>query len=97
MTFAFSGLNGFFLIILSLSWWGKMVADGLVDSDEFDTVVDDVLWVLSNVVGGLLCIPVKWVHGEDDTTSTKPDSKQYVMLLHFQLLGLIIFMQLLHV
>ena len=94
-TFAFSGPNGFFLIILSLSWWGKMAADGLVDSDEFETAVDDVLF-LSHVVGGISCIPAKRAHDKDDTLM-KPGSKRYVRLVHFHLLGLTFSMQLSHV
>lgn len=71
--FAYSGPNGFFLIILSLSWWGKMAADGLVDAEELETAVDDVLWVLTQVVGGISCIPAKRVH---DTHDDEPDSKR---------------------
>lgn len=79
--FAYSGPNGFFLIILSLSWWGKMVEDGLVDSDEFEMAVDDVHWVLSHVIGGLSCIPTKRPHDPNGDTM-KPDSKRYVLLPH---------------
>jgi hypothetical protein len=79
--FAYSGPNGFFLIILSLSWWGKMVEDGLVDSDEFEMAVDDVHWVLSHVIGGLSCIPAKRPHDLNGDTM-KPDSKRYVLLPH---------------
>jgi hypothetical protein len=47
-TMAQSGPNGFFLIVLSLSWWGKLVVNGSADLTEFETAVDDILWVLSH-------------------------------------------------
>ncbi|KAF8345715.1 hypothetical protein F5887DRAFT_1074141 [Amanita rubescens] len=48
-----SGPNGFFLVILSLAWWGKLAADGLADLTEFETAMNDVLWVLSHIVSGI--------------------------------------------
>ena len=71
-----------------------MVADGLVDSDEFETAIDDVLWVLLHVVGGISCIPAKRAHNAETDTVMELESKRYVRLLHFQLLGLTISMQL---
>ncbi|KIL55516.1 hypothetical protein M378DRAFT_182211 [Amanita muscaria Koide BX008] len=46
---AYAGPNGFFLVLLTLSWWGRLVVDGLVDSAEFEMAIDDVLWVLSYI------------------------------------------------
>jgi hypothetical protein len=59
-----------------------MVADGLVDSDEFEMAVNDVLWVLSHtVLGSISCIPTKRAHDTEGDALTKADSKRYVMLL----------------
>lgn len=72
-TVACSGPNGFFLVLLSLSWWGKLVADGLADSTEFEMAIDDVFFVLSHVVSGMSSVPAKRPHGD---TSTRPHSKR---------------------
>ena len=48
---AFTGPNGVFLLIISLGWWGKMVAAGNANEAEFEAAVGDLTWVLSNIIG----------------------------------------------
>ena len=53
------------------------MADGLVDSGEFETAVDDILWVLLHDVGGISCIPAKQAHDTEGNALMKPGSKPY--------------------
>lgn len=38
------GVNGFFIVILTLSWWLVSIG-GVFDDDEFSQAFDDMLWV----------------------------------------------------
>lgn len=77
---AHSGPNGLFLLVLSLGWWGKLIADGSGDLTEFETALADVLWVLSDIVGSLSNMPAKRAHVDEDDT---PHSKRYGILSFF--------------
>jgi hypothetical protein len=80
-TVACTGPNGFFLIVLALSWWGKLVTDRLVDSAEFETAIDDVLWVLSHIVSGIPSkLAKRRLDDSDEDGTDVPHSKRYVGL-----------------
>ncbi|PPQ96657.1 hypothetical protein CVT26_010321 [Gymnopilus dilepis] len=64
--FTHSGPNGMFLLILSLGWWGRLVANGSGDVLEYETALDDVLWVLSRTLGGIPATPQKRGHIEEE-------------------------------
>jgi hypothetical protein len=54
------GSNGFFIIILTLSWWLNAGA-GVVDADpEFARALEDVSWVLDHLISSS-----KRVHDEE--------------------------------
>lgn len=46
------GGNGFFLVLISLSWWME-AAKEKTDKDDCLSVVDDVMWVLEQMVARL--------------------------------------------
>lgn len=74
---SYSGPNGLFLVVLSLGWWGKAVEGGSGNVAEFETAVEDVTWVLSEILSGLPNIPAKRARVEDDQhASEKPKSKR---------------------
>ena len=43
------GCNGFFLVVMSLSWWVAAVKSK-EEKAELDDVLDDVSWVLANMI-----------------------------------------------
>jgi len=46
--FNHGGPNGSFLMILCLGWWANALTPGM-NFDNFDTVVNDVRWVLEQI------------------------------------------------
>ena len=73
---AHSGPSGFFLVIMALGWWGKLVESHSGDLAEFEVAMDDVLWVVCNIIDSLSKAPAKRVRFEDEDTSGKPNSKR---------------------
>lgn len=50
------GQNGLFLVVLSTAWWAYSIVSER-DWVEFDEVVDDIQWVIDNVLGSLKALP----------------------------------------
>ncbi len=44
------GPNGLFLVLLGLAWWKSATAAGQGARREYSSVVEDVAWVVSNIV-----------------------------------------------
>jgi len=44
------GINGFFSVVVSLSWWLKHTDDNLEALFEFETVLEDVMWVQDQMI-----------------------------------------------
>lgn len=74
------GSNGFFLVIMCLSWWfqGFQSTD---NTDVFWSSVNDVTWVLGEMTKVLPGVSVGQKRpsvGEEDTEQKKPQSKRYI-------------------
>ena len=64
-------INGFFTIIITMSWWLKHVLSDKAELSEFDDVLDDVAWVVDQAIAALQSRP-KRPHGDESSnTSTK--------------------------
>lgn len=71
-----AGLNGFYLVMLTLSWWAWAIAKSPVPIPytEFDVAVADAEWVLSNIVLQLVpaLVSTKRPSTDDEPTSVGP-------------------------
>ena len=70
----------FFLVILSLSWWGQLVENHGANTDEFKSAINDVLWTLKHVTNGTQQLVPAKRSGNDvvESATKKPRSKQYI-------------------
>jgi hypothetical protein len=63
------GPTGFFIVMMTLSWWGKAVTgiEGGV-KDDFQVVVDEVNWVLEKIIvqGGIVMATKRPAEFESD-------------------------------
>jgi len=80
-----AGPNGFFLIVLTLAWWADTIAKTLAPYyAEFKIAVDDVLWVLSEIIREppVHQLSVKRARPEsaNKENDEKPRPKRYVVM-----------------
>jgi len=76
-----AGPNGFYLVMLTLSWWGWAIANSSapVPYTEFDIAVADVEWVLSNIIQQLAPASTSMKRpSADDKPKEEPRAKRYV-------------------
>ena len=73
------GTNGFFVIVLTLSWWVDAL-DGRVDDEELLGALDEVMWVVDCMIKscGAAGGPGGEKHSLEDKISEVPAKKRYV-------------------
>ena len=54
--FAYRGQNGLFLVVMSTTWWASSIQSAK-DWAGFDEAVEDIQWVLDQVISSLEAIP----------------------------------------
>lgn len=60
------GKDGLFLVIVSLGWW--VIARNPSEDSEVDEAIEDVTWVINNLVSLLSIVPA----GSDTTEDSSP-------------------------
>jgi len=71
-----AGPNGLFLLMMSLAWWAESIAKSAVPQyHEFGIAVDDVLWVLSDIMLQLPTAQLLVKRSSPDTESDEPEAK----------------------
>ena len=75
-----AGPNGFFLILMALSWWVQAVECKIDLDEDLLGALDDVLWVLTNIIKGTERSKKRGIDdvGCDDNGSGGSRSKRYV-------------------
>ena len=68
----YGGGNGFFLIILTLSWWAQAVQNDL-SQEDFLSAVDDVHWVITQISMGFQTSEKR--RNDDDEPEVSPKKR----------------------
>lgn len=75
------GSNGFSVVVMALSWWIDAVKSNIKDNSDLSMAVEDVKWVLSELVAVLSVASVETgkKHPCESTTEEGPDLKRCVL------------------
>jgi hypothetical protein len=73
-------INGFYTIIVSLSWWLRFALDDPIEGGDFVEVLSDVSWVQDRMIESLER-NAKRAREEEESPAGASPAKRYVKLL----------------
>jgi len=67
------GQSGLFLVIMSTTWWAASIKSEK-DRAEFDEAVDDVRWVIDQIIDSLKALPASAPSAPEESSRKRPSS-----------------------